>query len=83
MPGKFGKTDVDKDANFQRYKKIQDKLKEQSVAEEMYDHEKDDKSVATYGKKPTMATAKKESVSVKKYLVCRSTERWNNINRST
>ena len=31
--GKFGKTDVDKDANFQRYKKIQDKLKEQGVAE--------------------------------------------------
>jgi hypothetical protein len=26
--GKFGKTDVDKDANFHRYKKIQDKLKE-------------------------------------------------------
>jgi hypothetical protein len=34
--GKFGKTDADKDANFQRYKKIQDKLKEQGVAE---DHE--------------------------------------------
>jgi hypothetical protein len=31
--GKFGKTDADKDANFQRYKKIQDKLKEQGVAE--------------------------------------------------
>lgn len=31
--GKFGKTDTDKDANFQRYKKIQDKLKEQGVAE--------------------------------------------------
>jgi hypothetical protein len=30
---KFGKTDADKDANFQRYKKIQDKLKEQGVAE--------------------------------------------------
>lgn len=30
---KFGRTDVDKDANFQRYKKIQDKLKEQVVAE--------------------------------------------------
>ena len=26
--GKFGKTDADKDANFQRYKKIQDKLNE-------------------------------------------------------
>ena len=32
--GKFGKTDADKDANFQRYKKIQDKIKEQSVAED-------------------------------------------------
>ena len=31
--GKFGKTDADKDANFHRYKKIQDKLKEQGVAE--------------------------------------------------
>ena len=33
--GKFGRTDADKDANFQRYKKIQDKLKEQGVAEEV------------------------------------------------
>jgi len=32
--GKFGKTDADKDANFQRYKKIQDKIKEQGVAED-------------------------------------------------
>jgi hypothetical protein len=32
--GKFGKTDADKDANFHRYKKIQDKIKEQGVAEE-------------------------------------------------
>ena len=31
--GKFGKTDADKDANFHRYKKIQDKIKEQGVAE--------------------------------------------------
>ena len=31
--GKFGKTDVDKDANYYRYKKIQDKLKEQGMAE--------------------------------------------------
>lgn len=29
--GKFGKTDVDKDANFQRYKKIQDKLNKEQV----------------------------------------------------
>ena len=33
--GKFGKTDADKDANFYRYKKIQDKLKDQGVAEEV------------------------------------------------
>ena len=31
--GKFGKTDADKDANYYRYKKIQDKIKEQGVAE--------------------------------------------------
>ena len=30
---KFGKTDVDRDANYYRYKKIQDKLKDQGVAE--------------------------------------------------
>ena len=30
---KFGRTDVDKDANYYRYKKIQDKLKGQGVAE--------------------------------------------------
>lgn len=43
--GKFGKTDADKDANFQRYKKIQDKIKEQGVAEAKdareYDYEGD------------------------------------------
>ncbi len=31
--GKFGKTDADKDANFHRYKKIQDKIKEQGEAD--------------------------------------------------
>ena len=31
--GKFGRTDVDKDANYYRYKKIQDKIKEKGVAE--------------------------------------------------
>ena len=40
--GKFGRTDADKDANFHRYKKIQDKIKVRSVAEntkveEMFD----------------------------------------------
>ena len=29
--GKFGKTDVDKDANYWRYKKVQDKLKKEEV----------------------------------------------------
>jgi GNAT superfamily N-acetyltransferase len=38
--GKFGKTDADKDANFQRYKKIQDKLKEQGVAEGLNEMDK-------------------------------------------
>lgn len=35
--GKFGKTDVDKDANFNRYKKIQDKLKEELSVDEQFD----------------------------------------------
>jgi hypothetical protein len=30
---KFGRTDVDRDANYYRYKKIQDKIKEQDMAE--------------------------------------------------
>jgi len=34
---KFGRTDVDKDANYYRYKKIQDKLKGQGVAEGQFD----------------------------------------------
>jgi len=41
---KFGKTDVDRDANFQRYKKIQDKLKEQGVAEDWNKVNKKDKT---------------------------------------
>lgn len=32
---KFGRTDVDKDANYYRYKKIQDKIKNKGVAEEV------------------------------------------------
>ena len=48
--GKFGKTDADKDANFQRYKKIQDKLKEQGVAEEQLD-ELSPQTLASYKKK--------------------------------
>jgi hypothetical protein len=36
---KFGKTDVDRDANYYRYKKIQDKLKEQGMAERVRDPE--------------------------------------------
>ena len=37
---KFGRTDVDRDANYYRYKKIQDKLKEQGVAEAQTDYQK-------------------------------------------
>ena len=37
------------------------------VKEDLYDHEKEDKSVATYGKKPKMDTAdKKDSIGEKK-----------------
>jgi hypothetical protein len=35
--------------------------KKKGMKEEMYDHEKEDKSVATYGKKPKMVTVKKEA----------------------
>lgn len=38
---KFGRTDVDKDANYYRYKKIQDKLKGQGVAEARPEPEQD------------------------------------------
>jgi hypothetical protein len=37
---KFGRTDVDRDANYYRYKKIQDKLKEQDMAESTNDIKK-------------------------------------------
>jgi len=37
---KFGRTDVDRDANYYRYKKIQDKIKEQGVAEGQTDYQK-------------------------------------------
>jgi len=33
---KFGKTDADKDANFQRYKKVQDKIKEEVSIDEAW-----------------------------------------------
>ena len=54
--GKFGKPDVDRDANFQRYKKIQDKLKEQDVAEGVSlkqkheDKKRADQNQVRYGK---------------------------------
>ena len=41
---KFGRRDVDKDANYWRYKKIQDKLKEQGVAEDWQKVNKSDKT---------------------------------------
>jgi hypothetical protein len=37
---KFGRTDVDRDANFHRYKKIQDKIKNKGVAEAQTDYQK-------------------------------------------
>ena len=54
--GKFGKTDADKDANFQRYKKIQDKLKEQGVAEG-FNGEYDDEAGMAQSNLRTMARA--------------------------
>lgn len=45
--GKFGKTDADKDANFHRYKKIQDKLKKEEVEQ----IEEDTMTHITLGKK--------------------------------
>ena len=46
--GKFGKTDADKDANFQRYKKIQDKIKEKGVAEEKKDSRSASEKMSDY-----------------------------------
>jgi hypothetical protein len=46
---------AEKMTTVQRVKSIHKKLKE-----EMYDHEKEDKSVQTYGKKPKLQTTKKE-----------------------
>jgi hypothetical protein len=46
---------TEKMTTIQRVKSIHKKLKE-----ELYDHEKEDKSVATYGKKPKLQTTKKE-----------------------
>ena len=40
---------------------IKSLYKKKGVSEDMYDHEKEDKSVATYGKKPKMAVTSKES----------------------
>ena len=56
--GKFGKTDADKDANFHRYKKIQDKLKE--GAEQIYNILALDKGNAL--KKPTKLKWKASSL---------------------
>ena len=49
--GKFGKTDADKDANFQRYKKIQDKIKEKGVAEEKKDSRSASEKMSDYAVK--------------------------------
>ena len=52
--GKFGKTDADKDANFQRYKKIQDKIKEEGEKT----MSRAAKGVMKYGKDGMKALAK-------------------------
>lgn len=59
--GKFGKTDADKDANFHRYKKIQDKLKE---TEEVDEAEYQGRNVPLG--KPMKGDVKKSKVYVKK-----------------
>ena len=66
--GKFGKTDADKDANFQRYKKIQDKLKEQGVSEGERTMSRAAKGNEKYGKDGMKALAKagREGASEKK-----------------
>ena len=57
---KFGRTDVDRDANYWRYKKIQDKLKEQGVAEGRFQDEypeyggKDKNKAMTYDRNAGM-----------------------------
>ena len=53
---KFGRTDVDRDANYYRYKKIQDKIKEQGVAER-FDSEYDDEAGMAQSNLRTMARA--------------------------
>ena len=63
--GKFGKTDADKDANFQRYKKIQDKIKEQGVAEGDVDEAKYQGREVPLGKKMA-GDVKKSKVYVRK-----------------
>ena len=53
---KFGRTDVDRDANYYRYKKIQDKIKKQGVAER-FDSEYDDEAGMAQSNLRTMARA--------------------------
>jgi hypothetical protein len=50
------KEEVEKMSTVDRIKKI----RKEKLKEEMYDHEKEDKSVQTYGKKPKLQTTKKE-----------------------
>jgi hypothetical protein len=53
---KFGRTDVDKDANFYRYKKIQDKLKKEEA--QISETCKDDKKKKTVKKEETKMSKK-------------------------
>ena len=71
--GKFGKTDADKDANFQRYKKIQDKLKEQGVAEEWSQKYKSSINCSHpkgFSQKAHCAGKKKHNESIEMEAVC-------------
>lgn len=73
--GKFGKTDADKDANFQRYKKIQDKLKEQGVAEGKYciKHRTTGKVLSTHDDKSSAQDELAGIASNKDYKVAKAT----------
>ena len=59
---KFGRTDVDRDANYYRYKKIQDKLKGQGVAEATGDPKFDKMLKSITGKR---AVAKQQKADTK------------------
>jgi len=75
---KFGRTDVDRDANYYRYKKIQDKLKEQGVAEDNL-NELSTPKLAQY--KTAAAVDAKKSDAAGNYA--RGDRRFKGINQAT